>query len=85
MTLPKILARCDWCQENAPEVAGHRPEEVAWGESSQQWLCNDCWAERENVHDEDITPMVWASDVLLDDAAQADRLVVAAARRRILT
>jgi len=43
MKLPEIRARCDWCYENAPEMAGHPTQNVAWGERTGYWLCEECW------------------------------------------
>lgn len=83
MKLPEIWARCDWCYENAPEMSGHPPEDVSWGERSQKWMCSDCWGEVEDVYEEDVLPLVWAGDVVLSNDEQMDRLIAAAAKRRM--
>jgi hypothetical protein len=83
MRLPEMWARCDWCYENAPEVSGHPPEDVLWDERSQKWMCSDCWEEVESLYEGDVPPLVWAGDVMLNKDEQADRLIAAAAKRRM--
>jgi hypothetical protein len=81
MRLPKIWAKCELCD---PEYAGHPPEEVAWGPKRQQWLCYECWAEMENIGEEqDLSPLVYAKDALPDGEEQMQRLIVVATRKRM--
>jgi hypothetical protein len=48
------------------------------------WLCSDCWAEMENVGEEqDGTPLVFAKDALLTGEEQRERLVAAATKKRL--
>ena len=85
MKLPEIWARCDSCYENAPEMAGHPPMDIAWGERNQKWLCEDCWTDMEDVDDEAKPPLVYADDLMLGTDEQLHRLIAAAARRRLST
>jgi hypothetical protein len=81
MRLPEIWAKCEVCD---PECAGHPPEEVAWGPRSGQWLCYECWAELENIGEEqDISPLAFAKDALLSTEEQMERLIAAATRKRL--
>jgi len=75
---------CEWCFDNAPEASGHAPDDVAWGPRSGKWLCLDCWAEMENVGEEqDVTPLVSAKDALPTGEEQMQRLIAASAKRRL--
>jgi hypothetical protein len=48
------------------------------------WLCDECWAEMENVGEEqDVTPLVFAKDALPSREEQRERLLAAATRRRL--
>lgn len=84
MRLPKLLAVCESCHEGAPESSCYHPEEVAWAPRCRMWLCSDCWAEMENVGEEqDVTPLVFAKDALLTGEEQRERLVAAATKKRL--
>jgi hypothetical protein len=85
MKLPEIWARCDWCYENAPEMAGHPTQDVAWGERTGYWLCEECWGEMEGVDDGVKPPLVYADDLMLSTEDQLNRLIAAATRRRLST
>ena len=85
MKLPEIWARCDSCYENIPEMAGHPAEDIAWGERTQQWLCEDCWVDREDTDDEARPPLAYADDLMLGTEDQLHRLIAAATRRRLST
>jgi len=48
------------------------------------WLCDECWAELENVGEEqDVTPLVFAKDALPTGEEQMQRLIAASAKRRL--
>jgi hypothetical protein len=84
MRLPKLLAVCESCHEGAPEMSCYHPEEVAWAPLCRMWLCSDCWAEMENVGEEqDVTPLVFAKDALPTGEEQRERLVAAATKKRL--
>jgi hypothetical protein len=81
MRLPEIWAKCEECES---ECAGHPPEGVAWGPKRQQWLCYECWAELENIGEEqDLCPLVYAKDAMLGTEEQMERLIAAATRKRM--
>ena len=84
MKLPRLLAGCDSCWTGAPEVTCHPTESVAWAPKSGMWLCDECWAEMENVGEEqDVTPFVLAKDALPTGEEQMQRLIAAATKRRL--
>jgi len=84
MKLPRLLAVCESCHENAPEMSCYYPEEVAWAPKSGMWLCHECWAELENVGEEqDVTPLVYADAVIVPIKEQMQRLIAASAKRRL--
>lgn len=80
----RILVVCESCWDTIPEASCFPPDEVGWGPRCGQWLCHDCWAEYENVgEDQDKAPLVYAKDALTDRTDQHRRLVAAAAKRRM--
>ena len=84
MRLPKLLAVCEYCHENAPEMSCYPPEEVAWGPRCRKWLCYECWAEQENIGEEqDLSPLAFAKDAMLGTEDQLQRLIAAATRKRM--
>jgi len=84
MKLPRLLAACDSCWTGAPEVACHPTESVAWAPKSGMWLCDECWAEMENVGEEqDVIPLAFAKDALPTGEEQMQRLIAASAKRRL--
>ena len=84
MKLPDIWAVCEWCFDNDVEVSGYAPDDVAWGPRSGKWLCLECWAEMENVGEEqDVTPFVVSKDALPTGEEQMQRLIAASAKRRL--
>lgn len=84
MRLPELLAVCDSCHENVPEMSCHYPGEVAWAPRCRKWLCIECWAEMENVGEEqDLSPLAFAKDAMLDTEDQLQRLIAAATRKRM--
>jgi hypothetical protein len=84
MKLPDIWAVCEWCFDNDVEVSGYAPDDVAWGPRSGKWLCLECWAEMENVgEDQDVTPLVYADAVIVPIKEQMQRLIAASAKRRL--
>ena len=84
MKLPRLLAVCESCHENAPEMSCYYPEEVAWAPKSGMWLCHECWAELENVGEEqDVIPLAFAKDALPTGEEQMQRLIAASAKRRL--
>ena len=84
MRLPDIWAVCEWCFDNAPERAGHAPDEVYWSPKREQWLCIECWTEMENVgREQDVTPLVYADAVIVPTKEQYERLLTAATKHRL--
>jgi len=88
MRLPKLLAVCEYCHENAPEMSCYDPEEVAWSPERRQWLCNECFfddGKYDPAKDEYVNevPLVFAKDALLTGEEQRERLLAAATRRRL--
>lgn len=88
MKLPNLLAVCEYCHENAPEMSCYPPHGVAWSPKRGQWLCEDCFLDDgkydpgkdEYVNEE---PMAFAKDVLPGEGEQIQRLIAAATRRRM--
>jgi len=78
MKLPEIRAECELC---SLEYAGHRPEEVGWFPKREQWICQECWYDLNP--DEHTIPLVYAKDAMLDAEEQMQRLIAAAARKRM--
>jgi hypothetical protein len=85
MKMPEMWARCDACYENAPEMAGHLPECVAWAARNNKWLCEDCWEGLEDIDGDAGSPLLYASDLMLDTDEQFSRMISAATRRRLST
>jgi len=84
MRLPDLWAVCWECFDNAPEQAGHAPEEVYWVPKVERWLCSNCWTDLEGVGwEQDTTSLVSAQDALLNREEQTQRLIAAATRKRM--
>jgi hypothetical protein len=89
MKLPKFYASCDDCSKNNSDHNCHYPEAIAWFHKAQKWLCDDCWGELDQEYDEardeyiDEVPLAFAKDAMLDAEEQMQRLIAAAARKRM--
>jgi len=81
MKLPRLFAACDDCWENAPEQGCHFTESVGWSFMHQKWLCVECWEELDA--DERTIPLVSAKDLLPTGEEQMQRMVAAAAKKRM--
>ena len=85
LRLPDLFAKCEDCHW---EGNCHPPENVAWSNKRQKWLCDECWSEYD-TYDEGGDrfipehPLVYAKDAIVDTQEQMDRLVVAAAKKRM--
>lgn len=85
MRTPEILAKCEDCHW---EGNCHPPENVAWSNKRQKWLCDECWGEDQEydaVRDEYINevPFAFAKDAMPDQEEQMRRLVAAATKKRM--
>lgn len=85
LRLPDLLAKCEDCHW---EGNCHPPENVAWSNKRQKWLCDECWSEHDTYDEESDRfipehPLVYAKDAIVDTQEQMDRLVVAAAKKRM--
>lgn len=78
MKPPEIWAKCEICD---PEYAGHPPQSVGWLPTMESWVCQECWYDLDI--DERLIPLAYASDVILDQDEQMQRLIAAAAKRKL--
>lgn len=83
--LPSILIKCEDCDW---EGNCHPPENVAWSHKRHKWLCDECWGEDQEYDSErdeyiNEVPMVYAKDALTDKEDMRQRMIAAAAAKRL--
>ena len=78
---PRILAACDMCWDNEPEMSCWPVNEIEWSHKLNKWLCEGCWDE----YDPEDRTVVWAKAIdatgTTEDMKQ--RLIVAMTTRRL--
>jgi hypothetical protein len=83
--LPDVQVRCEFCSYHKPESCFYDADMVFWNDYSQVWVCKLCWDEASCLDIGEKAPYPWlvASDLLTDTREQRERMIAAAAKRRL--